>query len=92
MVQESVRNVVRHAEASRVSVSLDADDREIRACVEDDGKGLTAPEDPPIGGLANLRVRAAAAGRAVTFTPCAPGLRVSVRLPLAPGAASAATT
>lgn len=39
-LQEAVRNVVNHAEASRVGIILEASESEVRLIVEDDGKGF----------------------------------------------------
>jgi signal transduction histidine kinase len=55
VVRELVSNVVRHAGASRVTVSVDVDD-EVRVTVTDDGTGL--PEVHARSGLANLADRA----------------------------------
>lgn len=41
VAQEALRNVVRHAEASKVDVSLQAGEGGITLAVRDDGKGLT---------------------------------------------------
>ena len=38
--QEAVRNVVSHAQASRVALHLDADAGQVRLSVEDDGRGI----------------------------------------------------
>jgi len=38
--QEAFNNVVRHAEASRLSIEVDYGDREVRVVVEDDGRGF----------------------------------------------------
>lgn len=40
VLQEAIRNVVRHAKASRVGVILEASDTEVRLIVEDDGTGF----------------------------------------------------
>jgi signal transduction histidine kinase len=40
VLQEAIRNVVKHAQASRVGVILEATAREVRLIVEDDGKGF----------------------------------------------------
>lgn len=39
-LQEAIRNVANHAEASRVGIILEASDTEVRLIVEDDGKGF----------------------------------------------------
>jgi signal transduction histidine kinase len=40
VLQEAIRNVVKHAQASRVGVILEATAREVRLIVEDDGRGF----------------------------------------------------
>jgi signal transduction histidine kinase len=40
VLQEAIRNVVKHARARRVGVILEASEREVRLIVEDDGKGF----------------------------------------------------
>ncbi len=49
VVQEAVRNALRHAEASRLSVRVTATERGIEAEVEDDGQGFTPEGDSPQG-------------------------------------------
>jgi signal transduction histidine kinase len=55
VLSESLSNIVRHASASKVEVSLDVSDG-IRLTVRDDGKGLAGQE--PGSGLTNMRARA----------------------------------
>jgi two-component system NarL family sensor kinase len=85
--REVVSNVVRHAEASRVTVSLAEIDDVLELVVEDDGRGFP-PErlaerlaDGHVG-LASQRVRIEAAGGRmdVDSTP-GEGTRVSIRVP-----------
>ncbi|GAB1817987.1 sensor histidine kinase [Herbidospora sp. RD11066] len=66
VLREALSNVVRHAEAKRVEVSLEAGD-EVILVVDDDGVGL-----PPNGrrsGLRNLEERATACGGAFEAGP-----------------------
>lgn len=80
MVQEAVRNAVRHGAPSRVVIELDAGPP-LRVCVEDDGRGI--PEDARArseGGLENLRRRAAAMGGELRVESGARGTRLEVRL------------
>lgn len=84
-VREGITNVVRHARATRCTVSLSA------ACVEirDDGTGTPAPGG---NGLTGLRERMAAAGGTVEAGPAAPGgwrLRVTLDGPGPQGPGSA---
>lgn len=61
VVRESVGNVVRHARASGVSVSVAVKDDVLRIVVTDDGTGIGGEAVEP-GGLRNLRDRAERAG------------------------------
>jgi len=59
--QEAVSNVIRHAEAHRVKVSVRVGDRRVHLRVYDDGRGFG--EQPPRGfGLANMERRLAEIG------------------------------
>jgi signal transduction histidine kinase len=62
-VQEALTNVVRHAEASEVSVSIDETEDGIRLVIEDDGKGFNVAAGAPGGkktfGVLGMRERAA---------------------------------
>ncbi|MBI5035050.1 MAG: HAMP domain-containing protein [Chloroflexi bacterium] len=46
IVQESLRNIAKHARAQNVSVSLSFDEHEVTATIEDDGIGFAAPDTP----------------------------------------------
>ncbi|OXM51157.1 GAF domain-containing sensor histidine kinase [Amycolatopsis alba] len=61
VVRESVGNVVRHAQASSVSVSVAVKEDVLRIVVTDDGVGFVG-EPGGVGGLRNLRDRAEKAG------------------------------
>jgi signal transduction histidine kinase len=78
VVRELVTNVVRHARASRVTVTLTVED-EVRVVVTDDGVGL-----PPAGvrsGLANLADRAERRGGRLTTAPRPVGTQVRWAVP-----------
>jgi signal transduction histidine kinase len=64
IVQEAVANVLRHADASRVSVAVRADEDGITVRVRDDGKGFAVRSNAREGrfGLAIMRERAELAG------------------------------
>ncbi len=59
VLQESVNNVMKHANASRLDISLMRDEANISLTIEDNGKGFdtTAPEAYSGMGLNNLRSR-----------------------------------
>ena len=63
LVQEALANVVKHARATRATVTLVLNtDATVRVCVEDDGVGFGAPEPAFAYGLAGMRERVAALG------------------------------
>jgi two-component system, NarL family, sensor kinase len=88
--RELLANVVRHADASQVSVRLQQADGELELVVEDDGRGFPEgrlAEQLANGhvGLASQRVRIeAAGGRLGIASVPGSGTRVEVRLPTTP--------
>ena len=79
VVRELVTNVVRHARARRVNVTVSADSK-VRVVVADDGVGL-----PPVtvrSGLANLTARAERRDGALTVRSCATGTEIRWSVPL----------
>ena len=85
VVQEALSNVIRHAEASHVSVRVDAHEKMVRAIVEDDGIGFD-PEmvDGHRGlGLIGMKERAGGVGGSVTIEqPSGSGCRVLLSIPV----------
>ncbi|HEX7680201.1 MAG TPA: ATP-binding protein [Thermoanaerobaculia bacterium] len=84
IVQESLTNVARHANASRVEVRLRQRPEELLLEIRDDGRGITAEEvgDSHSLGLIGIRERADLAGGTVHFEGVAGrGTIVSVRIP-----------
>ncbi len=82
-VREALSNVVRHAGATRVDVTVSADDAELVASVVDDGTGPGPAERAGGQGLANARSRADALGGTFTIAPGADGGTVATwRVPL----------
>jgi signal transduction histidine kinase len=81
-VQEALTNVLRHAQASRASVSISRAGGILRIQVLDDGVG--APASVSGGhGLAGMRERAAVfGGRLLAGSNPEGGFRVHVELPL----------
>jgi len=80
VVSEALANAVKHASASRVSVSARQDDGHLVVRVEDDGRGGAAPD--PAGGLAGLADRVAAhGGRMALDSAPGAGTRIEVVLP-----------
>lgn len=70
ILQEALTNVVRHAGASRVNISLGQDERAILLTVSDNGHGFTPSamgRSNPALGLLGMRERAAAVGGELTI-------------------------
>ncbi|RZU11304.1 histidine kinase/DNA gyrase B/HSP90-like ATPase [Kribbella rubisoli] len=81
-VRESLSNVVRHAQASEVTVEVSADSEQVVARITDNGVGIG--EQHRNSGLRNLTERAQALGGAVRVTDNEPhGTIVELRAPLA---------
>jgi two-component system sensor histidine kinase UhpB len=79
VAQESLTNVIRHAQATRAVITLTRREHEIVLSVQDDGQGL--PATPPDGaaGINGMRERARLAG-ANLFINSKPGEGTTVRL------------
>lgn len=92
VVQEAITNVLRHARASAVEVSVVVDEDAVLLQVGDDGVGLEGSRDvgDPLDptrrgghGLVGMRERVAALGGTLTVDPgSAGGTIVAVRVPL----------
>ncbi len=88
IVQESLTNVRKHAEAHRASLDLAIEGDALLIRVSDDGRGFPAagssPADWPHYGLAAMRERAAAVGATVEWSsPPHAGATVTVAVPVA---------
>jgi signal transduction histidine kinase len=82
ITQEALTNVVRHARASRVDVSVRADGRRLVLVVADDGIGIPRGSDRPHGmGLVGIRERVLALGGSFSLGG-SPGTELRVELPL----------
>ena len=88
LVQEALTNVLRHSEASKVSVSVDAAGRELRVRIEDNGRGFDPRRPRPVGrsgglGLLGMQERVELVGGRweVQSTPGV-GTVVSATLPI----------
>jgi PAS domain S-box-containing protein len=92
VLQESLTNVARHAQATEVSVSIVRDDHGITLAIEDNGAGFAPAESrkPNSFGLLGLRERAQLLGGEITIDSApGKGTRVRLRIPLEPGAVPA---
>jgi signal transduction histidine kinase len=82
IIQESLTNVVRHANASSATVRIQYGEQALVLQIDDDGRSLTGP--PTEGnGIGGMRERATALGGSLTAnrTPTG-GLRITATLPL----------
>jgi signal transduction histidine kinase len=81
-VTESLANVLKHAGATRATVSLAYDDGQLQLGVADDGRGFNA-DAASDGGLAGLRDRIRALGGTVTIASRpGHGTRIAASLPV----------
>lgn len=84
ILQESLTNVARHAQATRVAVRLAAEEDEWVLTVSDDGAGFTPrPENGKDIGLAGMRERAQnLGGRLAVVSAPGEGTAVEARIPV----------
>lgn len=87
IVQEALSNVRKHAEATRVSVKVEASDNEVDIVVEDDGKGFNIDEpgqsDWSKFGIRNIKERAESIHSRLDIESAPEsGTRVTLRIPL----------
>jgi two-component system sensor histidine kinase DevS len=80
-VREAVTNVIRHARASEVRVTIAVADGELRLTIADNGSGLSADTTEGYG-LRNIRQRLEAISGRLAITPAAPGTHIALALPL----------
>jgi signal transduction histidine kinase len=82
-VTESLANVLKHADATRATISLTCDDGRLQLGVADDGRGFD-PDALSHGGLAGLRDRIRALGGTVSIaSQPGHGTRITASLPVA---------
>lgn len=82
IVQESLTNIVRHANASRASVRLVGDERHYVVTIDDDGTGIV-PGSQDGRGLLGMTERAELLGGTLTVgTGPAGGLMITARIPV----------
>ncbi|MCF7802609.1 MAG: PAS domain S-box protein [Candidatus Marinimicrobia bacterium] len=85
IVQEALTNVVRHAKASQVSITVQEEGNELHVSIQDDGIGISESEIPSKNhfGVIGMRERAKVAGGDMTMARNdESGTTVSVRIPL----------
>jgi two-component system sensor histidine kinase UhpB len=90
VAQESLVNVVRHADAHEAHLRLGAEEGEVVLTVEDDGVGLERPWNQD-GGILGMRDRALTVGGDLRIEPSPlGGAQVRLRLPNHEGARASA--
>lgn len=84
ILQESITNVIRHAEATRVTIAFERGSSDITISVADDGKGLGGVLPNGEGrGIIGMRERCTQLGGELTTNePSDGGYRVRARLPM----------
>lgn len=86
LIQESITNICKHAEASTVEISLSLEDGQLLIRVVDDGKGISANQLEESRGLRYMRLRAGLIGAAIAWVSPNPktgkGTTVEIRSPL----------
>lgn len=91
IVQESLANVAKHAQASWVEVTIRSNGSSLLIDVRDDGQGFSPqePRKPDSYGLLGLRERASLlGGKASVASAPGQGTRIEVQLPITPAADS----
>lgn len=81
IVQESLTNVLRHAEARRVDVDVRTDGTRLVLEIADDGRGCASDRLIPGRGIVGMRERAALLGGTVTTVNTPSGFLVRALLP-----------
>ena len=58
IIQESINNAVKHAQANNINITFDSDTQECQILIEDDGKGFAIDDLQEGHGLQNMQSRA----------------------------------
>ncbi len=82
ILQEAFTNVLKHAAASQIALTIHVQDDRVLVSVQDNGKGFE-PSSPIRGrGLANQKSRAEAIGAAISWAPSSRGTTLILSLPI----------
>lgn len=91
LIKEALTNIVRHARATAVDLTLAVGEQELRLEIRDDGRGFDPSAASGGMGMTSLRERARAlGGRLVIDSAPGKGTRITLSVPLARMQASAA--
>jgi signal transduction histidine kinase len=83
IMKEAIHNVIKHAEATEVNISIGLEAPLFTIEVADDGKGFDATAKPRGNGLANMKQRlAAVGGRCLQHSEIGVGTRIRLELTL----------
>jgi two-component system NarL family sensor kinase len=84
IIQEAVNNILKHAEASEVSIQLIQQDKQLMIMIEDDGKGFDIAQMKKNGrGITNITTRAQWLNGTVAFdSHPGRGTTISVEIPV----------
>jgi signal transduction histidine kinase len=89
IVQEALRNIAKHANATRAAVEIKFDENKITVTISDDGRGFEPPENlgalTPTGklGLAGMQERVQLLGGTLNLeSRPGKGTRISVETPV----------
>lgn len=82
LLQEALTNVLKHAGARRVTVTLTTTEGRLHLQVEDDGRGLPCGRLPNGRGMANMQARAQALGARLDVVSPGQGTRLSLEMRL----------
>jgi signal transduction histidine kinase len=88
LVQEALTNIVKHAEASSVGVSVARNGGEIVVEIRDDGRGFDVTKRAEGFGLAGMRERVSLAGGTLMVSSGGDGTHVRAELPIRTAAAA----
>lgn len=80
LIQESLTNITKHAEAKNVVIKMSNAGDELRIEVADDGKGMSGDADESSRGLKYMRMRAALIGANVAWTAGTHGKGTAVHI------------
>jgi signal transduction histidine kinase len=85
VVQESLHNVAKHAQAQNVNIQMEREGESLRLIIEDDGVGIRAITNPlrPSFGMAGMQERIITLGGEMrVISHKGEGTKISIRVPL----------